>query len=112
MEEIVLVLTTVPEDFDAAAFARTLIEERLAACVNVLPPQVSTYRWDGAIEVAREHQVVIKTTAGRLEALHQAVRRLHPYDLPEFLVVPVLKADPGYALWVRQSTAGPGADRP
>lgn len=112
MEEIVLVLTTVPEEFDAAAFARTLIEERLAACVNVLPPQVSTYRWDGAIEVAREHQVVIKTTAGRVDALHQAVRRRHPFDLPEFLVLPVLKADPAFAQWVRQSIAGPDADRP
>jgi len=112
MEEIVMVLTTVPEKFDAAAFARTLIEERLAACVTVLPPQVSTYRWDGAIEVAREHQVIIKTTSGRVDALHEAVRRRHPFDLPEFLVIPVLKGDAGYAQWVRQSIAGPDADRP
>lgn len=103
MEEIVLVLTTLPEDFDAAALAETLVRERHAACVSVLPLQTSTYRWQGAIETGREHQVVIKTTAGRVEALREAVRSRHPFEVPEFLVVPVVGGDAGYLGWVRSS---------
>jgi periplasmic divalent cation tolerance protein len=103
MEEIVLVWTTVPEGFDTESFARELVELRLAACVSVLPLQVSTYRWQGAIETAREHQVLVKTTADRVSAVREALRRLHPYDLPEFLIVPAIGGDEDYLTWVRRS---------
>ena len=103
MEEIVLVLTTLPESFDAESLSRDLVEGRLAACVSVLPLQTSTYRWQGAIEIAREHQVVIKTTSGRVDDLRQAVRNRHPYEVPEFLVIPVIAGDPAYFQWVRTS---------
>jgi periplasmic divalent cation tolerance protein len=103
MEEIVLVLTTVPEDFDASALAEALVKERHAACVSVLPTQASTYRWQGEIAIGREHQVVIKTTLDRVDALREAIRRRHPYELPEFLVVPVTGGDPAYLDWVRKS---------
>lgn len=103
MEEIVLVLTTIPEDFDVAALAEALVKGGHAACVSVLPLQTSTYRWQGAIERGREHQVVIKTTAGRVEGLREAVRTCHPFELPEFLVVPVTGGDPAYLAWVRNS---------
>lgn len=104
MEEIVVVLTTLPEDFDADSMARQLLEARLAACVSVLPAQTSTYRWKGAIETARERQVVIKTISTRVEELRSALRARHPYDLPEFLVVPVSGGDPDYLDWVRENS--------
>ena len=104
MEEIVLVLTTLPVDFDADAFAQALVEARLAACVSVLPAQTSTYRWKDAIETATERQLVIKTISTRVGELRATLRARHPYDLPEFLVLPVSSGDPGYLDWVRGST--------
>ena len=104
MEEIVLVLTTFPEGFDSDSLVRDLIEGRIAACVSVLPPQTSTYRWKGEIETAREHQVVIKTISSRVGELSATLRARHPYDLPEFLVLPVSSGDPSYLDWVRGSS--------
>lgn len=103
MSDIVLVLTTVPEDFDADQFARTLVEGRHAACVSVLPPMTSTYRWRGVVDAARERQVLIKTAAPQVAALEAAVRSVHPYDVPEFLVLPVTGGAEGYLAWVRDS---------
>lgn len=108
MTEFAIVLTTFPADRDLATFARTLVEERLAACVNVLPPMSSTYRWQGAIETADEHQLVIKTTAGRIEALERRIAELHPYDVPEILAIPVGRASAAYGAWLGDSTAAPG----
>ena len=102
MDEIVLILTTVPDGFDSGALARDLVEGGLAACVSVLPVQTSTYRWQGAIETAEERQLVIKTTSGRVPAVRQALAGRHPYDVPEFLVVRA-DADEVYARWVRGS---------
>ena len=85
--DAVVVLTTLGADADAAAMARTLVDERLAACVNVLPAMLSVYRWKGTVESDREQQLVIKTAASRVAALEARVRELHPYELPEFLVL-------------------------
>ena len=82
-----IVLTTVGASTDATAFARVLVTDRLAACVNVLPPMTSLYRWKGAIEEDREQQLVIKTTSDRVAAIEARFRELHPYELPEFLVL-------------------------
>jgi periplasmic divalent cation tolerance protein len=101
--EPTLVLTTLGADADAAALARTLVEERLAACVNVLPPMTSVYRWKGSVEQEREQQLLIKTTAGRVEALAARLRALHPYELPEFIVLDAT-ASVAYGDWVREST--------
>lgn len=105
----VIVLTTMGADADAAALARTLVEERLAACVNVLPPMTSIYRWKGQIEQDREQQLFIKTTAGRLAALETRLRQLHPYDVPEFLVIRVTGGSNDYLAWLRESASEPGA---
>jgi periplasmic divalent cation tolerance protein len=78
----VVVLTTVGESTDAAAFARVLVADRLAACVNVLPPMTSLYWWKGAIEEDREQQLVIKTTQDRVAAIEARFQELHPYELP------------------------------
>src|SRR5581483_4208892 len=83
----VIVLTTMPADDRAAMVAQTLIGERLAACVNVHPPMRSVYRWHGAVQSDEERQVVIKTTRQRLGALTARIRQLHPYELPELLVI-------------------------
>ena len=97
---IVIVLTTLGADADAAALAETLVTERLAACVNVLPVMTSVYRWKEKIERDREQQIVIKTTADRLEALEARLLALHPYDVPEFLIVPVESASAAYRDWL------------
>ena len=102
MTDLILVLTTIPDDDRAAALARTLVEERLAACVNVHAPMTSTYRWQDTLEVEPERQVVIKTTRARLAALEVRLRTLHPYDLPEFVVLDASAAD-AYARWVGES---------
>jgi periplasmic divalent cation tolerance protein len=103
--EFVLVLTTLPEAADAAAFGRALVDARLAACVNLLPLMESVYRWQGAVERERERQVVIKTSRQRVEALWQRVRELHPYDVPEFVVLPVVDGSPDYLRWLGESTS-------
>jgi periplasmic divalent cation tolerance protein len=102
----VLVLTTLPADADAGAFGRVLVEERLAACVSVFGRLHSIYRWKDAIEEAREQQLVIKTDASAVEALKTRLATLHPYDVPELLVVPVSDGGEAYLAWVRQSIAG------
>lgn len=103
MEEIVLVLTTVPDEFDAESMARELVEARLAACVSILPAQTSTYRWKGAIETAKERQMVIKTTSNRTGGLWKAIRDRHPYEVPEILEFRPSGGDPTYLDWIRTS---------
>jgi periplasmic divalent cation tolerance protein len=100
----VIVLTTLGAQTDAAAFARVLVDERLAACVNILPVMTSVYRWKGTIEEDREQQLVIKTTSDRVEALEARFRELHPYELPEFLVVAATDGSAGYLAWLEEST--------
>jgi len=101
--KLILVLTTLGADADAAALARTLVEERLAACVNVLPAMTSIYRWKGSVEQDQEQQILIKTTAARVDALAARLRELHPYELPEFIVLSA-EASEAYAKWVDEST--------
>ena len=100
---VVLVLTTIAAEADGSALARTLVDERLAACVNLLPAMTSVYRWKGQVEQDREQQVVIKTTHDRLGALETRLRELHSYELPEFLVIAADEGSAAYLSWVRQS---------
>jgi periplasmic divalent cation tolerance protein len=107
--DIVIVLTTVGASADVDALATTLVDERLAACVNALPAMDSIYRWQGRIERERERQLVIKTTAVRLAALRERLSELHPYDVPELLVIPVADGGQAYLDWVRVETTPDGA---
>ena len=100
VSDTVLVLTTVPSTDVGEAIGRALVEAGLAACVNVFPPMVSVYRWKGALQRDEECQVVIKTIRGRVDDVQARVGALHPYDLPEFLVLPVEGGDPAYLAWV------------
>ena len=106
--DCVIVWTTIGSETDGRALAATLVGERLAACVNVLPEMDSTYRWKGAVETERERQLVMKTTAARVPALEARVRELHPYELPEFIVLPVIAGSAPYLAWIRDSTANTG----
>lgn len=107
MSEFVIVLTTFPADGDAEALARTLVTERLAACVNVLPPMRSIYMWKGAVEDASERQLVIKTTSVKVDALQDRLKALHPYEVPEFLVLPVSGGSRDYLSWLTDSIIRP-----
>jgi periplasmic divalent cation tolerance protein len=98
----VIVLTTLGADADANALARRLVDEGLAACVNVLAPMTSTYRWKGMVEQEREQQLVVKTSRGRVPALEARLRELHPYELPEFLVLDASGSD-AYLAWIEES---------
>jgi len=100
----VVVLTTLSASTDAVAFARVLVTDRLAACVNVLPAMTSLYRWKGAIEEDEERQLVIKTTSDRVAAIEARFRELHPYELPEFIVLSA-EASAAYAAWLAESVA-------
>ena len=103
--EYVLVMTTLPADADAGEFAETLVEERLAACVNLLAPMESVYRWEGRIDHDSERQIVLKTARNRVNALWERIRQLHPYDVPEFIVLPIVDGSDAYLHWLGESTA-------
>jgi periplasmic divalent cation tolerance protein len=102
--DFVIVLTTLPAEGDAERFASQLVEDRLAACVNILPAVRSVYRWKNAVERADERQLVIKTTRARVTALEARLRKLHPYDVPEFVVLPIDSGSAEYLSWLTEST--------
>ena len=110
--EVLLVMSSLPDQAAAQQLARTLIERRLAACVSVLAPCTSVYRWKDKVEEAIEVPVLIKTTAGRYAELESALRALHPYELPEIVAVPVLRGLPAYLDWVAGETAPPAISSP
>ena len=99
-----LVLTNLPDRAAAERLADALVERQLAACVNILAPCRSVYRWKGAVQRDEEHPVLIKTTAERYAALEQAIREQHPYELPEIIAVPVERGLPAYLDWVATQT--------
>lgn len=99
-----LVLTNLPDRAAAERLADTLIEKRVAACVNILAPCRSVYRWQGATQRDEEHPMLVKTTAERYPALEAAIRAGHPYELPEIIAVPVEHGLPAYLAWVDAET--------
>jgi len=101
-----LVLTNLPDRAAAERLADILIERRLAACVNILAPCRSVYRWKGAVQHDEEHPMLIKTTAERYAALERAIRAEHPYELPEVIAVPLERGLPEYLQWVAAETSG------
>ena len=102
---VLLAYSTCPDAASADLIARTLVSERLAACVNRLPGVHSTYRWHGHVEQADEVLLLIKTTADRLDAMTARLRNLHPYELPEVIAVEVRAGLPAYLDWVSAETA-------
>ena len=101
---VLLVLTNLPERTAADRLAGELIEKQLAACVNILAPCRSVYRWKGAVQHDEEHPMLIKTTSERYPALEAALRAGHPYELPEIIAVPIERGLPAYLDWVATET--------
>ena len=99
-----LVLTNLPDRAVAERLADTLVANNLAACVNILAPCRSVYRWKGAVQHDEEHPLLIKTSTERYGALEQALRAGHPYELPEIIAVPVERGLPAYLDWVAAET--------
>jgi periplasmic divalent cation tolerance protein len=99
-----LVFTNMPDQASAELLAASLVEQRLAACVNVLSHANSVYRWKGEVEAASEVPLVIKTTSERYAMLEQAILAGHPYELPEIVAVPVEHGLPAYLDWVAAET--------
>jgi periplasmic divalent cation tolerance protein len=102
-----LVLTNLPDRATAEKLADTLIQKRVAACVNILAPCRSVYRWKGAVQHDEEHPVLIKTTRESYAALEAAIREAHPYELPEIVAVPIERGLPAYLDWIVAETTLP-----
>ena len=100
----IVVFTNVPDNATATALAQALLDERLAACVNVGEPIDSMYHWRGAIETAREVPVAIKTRAALYSHVEAAIRKIHPYDTPEIIAIPVAAGDERYLDWIAAET--------
>ncbi len=103
-QALIVVLTTVDSEQAAEQLAQTLLEQQLAACVQIGAPVTSLYRWEGKLERAKEWPLLIKTRASRHAQLEQVLAGLHPYEVPEHLVFNVDHASPDYARWVVQET--------
>ena len=111
MTECFQVTTTLPTEASAQQVAAQVVEERLAACAQVLGPVSSTYRWKGSIEQATEWYCNLKTTKNRLPALTTRIRELHPYELPEIVAVPILHGDAAYLQWIEAEVSVLGGPR-
>jgi len=99
-----LVLTNLPDRAAAESLADALITEQLAACVNILAPCRSVYRWQGSVQHDEEHPMLIKTTEERYAALEQAIRTRHPYELPEIVAVRIERGLGAYLAWLAAET--------
>ncbi len=105
MTDARIVLTTIDNPDAARALAHALVERRLAACVSIVERVHSVYRWQDAVETADEWLLLIKTVAGHVEALEAALRELHPYQIPEFVVLPIETSTPEYLRWILANTS-------
>jgi len=108
MTEHVVVLVTAASADEAARLGRTLVEERLAACANVVGPIRSIYRWQGAVEDAAEHLLLLKARAADVDALAARVCAIHSYDLPEVIALPIVAGSATYLAWLAEATAREG----
>ena len=106
-DEAILILTHLPDRASAHSLARSLVEERLAACVNIGTQVDSLYHWRGEIETAQEVPLAIKTRASRYADVEAAIRARHPYELPEIVAVPIIAALAEYAAWIDAETTEP-----
>lgn len=104
MSDTLLIITNFPDADSARRLATHAVEFRLAACVNILAPCRSVYRWEGRVEDGEEHPLLIKTTAQRYAALERAILEHHPFEVPEIIALPVSTGLPAYLGWVASET--------
>ena len=102
--DAILIITNLPDQASAEALAQQLVQERLAACVNIMPSCTSVYHWQNKVETAQEIPVFIKTTRQQYEAIELSIRSVHPYELPEIIIVPLAGGLPAYLDWVAAET--------
>ena len=107
MSEFVVVLVTVASEQEGEKIAREVVEGRLAACVNIVGPVRSLYRWEGKVADEREYLLLIKTRAGLFPRLEARVREVHSYEVPEVVALPVTAGSEAYLRWLAQSSAEP-----
>jgi periplasmic divalent cation tolerance protein len=100
MQQTLLVLTNAPDTVTAQVIAHSVVEQKLAACVNLLPNVLSVYRWQGVVEEASEVTLLIKTTQAGYTELETAIRAAHPYDVPEIIALPIETGLPAYLNWI------------
>lgn len=105
MPEHIQVLTTAGSEEEAGSIAEMLVERRLAACVQVVGPVVSRYRWQGAIEEGREWQCLAKTTRAAYESVEATIREVHSYDEPEIIATPIVAGSTGYLAWIENEVS-------
>ena len=103
-ENHIVTLCTVPDRASGERIAQALVEEHLAACVNLVPGVSSTYRWQGKVEKAEECLLLIKTGVSRFDVLKRRIQELHPHELPEIIAVPIIHGDRAYLNWITEST--------
>ena len=106
MTDKIVILSTCANEEDAARLARALVEARVAACVNIVPSVRSFYRWKGAVEDAAECLLVIKSSRPLFDAVRGVLEKLHPYELPEIIALPIERGLPAYLAWLASETAG------
>ena len=102
-DQVILALTTVPDETSARRIAHILVSEGRAACVNRLGAVASTYLWEGEVRDEAEILLIMKTTAAGLPALQSRLAAIHPYELPEFVAIPLIGGSPAYLAWVRSA---------
>jgi len=104
-EEFVVVLVTAASADGATQIGRALVDERLAACANVVGPIRSIYRWQGAVEEGSEHLILVKARATDVDRIAARVRELHAYEVPEIIALPIRGGSPAYLAWLAESTS-------
>ena len=106
MTDFIQITTTTSNRSDADRIAYTLVERRLAACVQVIGPITSTYRWQGHVETAEEWSCIIKTSQAQLDVIRQVFRELHPYEVPELIATPIVAGGEAYLKWLGEQLSG------
>ena len=104
-DKIILILASVPDKQTANNLASMLVQERLAACVNIMPEVISYYRWEGKINTDSELLLLIKTQSSKFEPVKEYILKKHPYDLPEIIAIPLTDGFSGYLDWVKKETS-------
>jgi periplasmic divalent cation tolerance protein len=104
VENQIVTFCTVPDREAGERIAAALVEERLAACVNLIPGLTSIYRWQGKVEKADEYLLLIKTTSARFEKLREEIKALHPNEVPEIIAIPITAGDSAYLNWISENT--------
>ena len=102
--EAILIISNLPDKKSAMALAEALTDQRLAACVNILGACTSVYRWQGTVESTEEIPVLIKTQRQHFERVEQLIKLMHPYELPEVIMVPISGGLPAYLQWISDET--------